>query len=188
LDAKKTSPYKFYQFWINQDDEMSEQYIKRFTLLEKDEIDQLIADHRADPGRRIVQKKLADEITTLVHSKEALEVAITASNILFGKSTKENLLKLSKQDIQEVFEGVPSFSITKADLDAGVDITDLLAEKTSIVKSKGEARRSLKENSISINKEKVSLEATVSSNDLLNEAYILVQKGKKNYFLLEVER
>ncbi len=187
LDAEKTSPYKFYQFWINQDDDMSEQYIKRFTLLEKAEIDELIEEHRANPGRRIVQNRLAKEVTTLVHSKEDLDLAITASGILFGKSTKENLQQLSKQAIQEVFEGVPTFTIQKTDLEHGIEVVDLMADKTTIVSSKGEARRSLKENSISINKEKVGLEAQVSTADLLNDTYILVQKGKKNYFLLEVQ-
>jgi len=187
LDATKTSPYKFYQFWKNQDDDMSEVYIKRFTLLDKPEIDALIEEHRANPGRRIVQNRLAEEVTAFVHSKEDLELAITASGILFGKSTKDNLLQLSKASIQDVFEGVPTFNIKKEDLENGLEVIDLLAEKTSIVKSKGEARRSLKENSISINKEKVGLEAQVSTADLLNETYILVQKGKKNYFLVEIE-
>lgn len=133
-----------------------------------------------------MQKRLADEVTSFVHSKAALELAITASGILFGKSTKDNLLQLSKQAIQEVFEGVPTFTIQKTDLETGIEVIDLLAEKTTIVNSKGEARRSLKENSISINKEKVSLEAKVNTADLLNETYILVQKGKKNYFLVEI--
>jgi len=186
LDSSKTSPYKFYQFWINQDDDMSEEYVKRFTLLEKTEIDALVEEHRANPGRRIVQKRLAEEVTAFVHSKEDLELAITASGILFGKSTKENLLQLSKQAIQEVFEGVPTFTIQKGDLEAGIGVIDLLAEKTTIVNSKGEARRSLKENSISINKEKIGLDAKVSVADLLNDTYILVQKGKKNYFLVEI--
>jgi len=186
LDASQTSPYKFYQFWINQDDEMSEQYIKRFTLLGKAEIDALIEEHRAAPGARICQKRLAEEITTFVHNKEAYETAVNASKILFGKSTKDELLKLSKQDIQEVFEGVPTFQISKDELSGGIDIVDLLAEKTEITKSKGEARRSLKENAISINKQKVTEEAKVDQNDLLNEHHIIVQKGKKNYFLVEV--
>lgn len=187
LDASKTSPYKFYQFWINQEDAMSEEYIKRFTLLDKSEIEALIEEHRANPGRRIVQNRLAEEVTAFVHSKEDLDLAIKASGILFGKSTKANLLELSKTAIQEVFEGVPTFYIQKADLENGIEVIDLLAEKTSILNSKGEARRSLKENSISINKEKVGLEAQVSMADLLNETYILVQKGKKNYFLVEIQ-
>lgn len=186
LDAVKTSPYKFYQFWINQDDEMSEQYIKRFTLLSKTEIDALIEEHRAAPGARIVQKRLAEEVTTFVHNKEAYETAVAASNILFGKSTKDALLKLSKQDIQEVFEGVPTFQINKEELIGGIDIIDLLAEKTTITKSKGEARRSLKENAISVNKQKVGEDAKINEEDLLNQQHLIVQKGKKNYFLVEV--
>jgi len=186
LDAAQTSPYKFYQFWINQDDEMSEQYIKRFTLLSKTEIDALIEEHRAAPGARIVQKKLAEEITSFVHSKEAYETAVNASKILFGKSTKDELLKLSKKDIQEVFEGVPTFQISKDELSNGIEVIDLLSEKTTITKSKGEARRSLKENSISINKQKVNEAVKVNQDDLLNQHHIIVQKGKKNYFLVEV--
>jgi len=186
LDAEKTSPYKFYQFWLNQSDEEAAQYIKRFTLLDKPTIETLIEEHQADPGRRSLQKRLAQEVTTLVHNEEEYERAVAASGILFGKSTKDNLLSLSEKDIQDVFEGVPKFEIGKQDLSAGIEIIDLLAGKTSILSSNGEARRSLKENSISINKEKVGLEHSVSNDDLLKEKYILVQKGKKNYFLVEV--
>jgi len=186
LDPEKTSPYKFYQFWLNQSDEEAAQYIKRFTLLDKETIGTLISEHQADPGRRELQKRLAKEVTVLVHNEVEYERAIAASGILFGKATKENLLSLSEQDIQDVFEGVPKFEISKQDLAQGIEIIDLLAGKTSILSSNGEARRSLKENSISINKEKVGMEHSVTNEDLLKEKYILVQKGKKNYFLVEV--
>jgi tyrosyl-tRNA synthetase len=186
LDPKRTSPYKFYQYWLNSSDEDAEKYIKIFTFLNKDEIDQLIKEHKEAPHLRALQKRLAEEITVMVHSEEDLENAVKASNILFGKSTSDDLKNLDEQTFIDVFEGVPQADIKDSDINNGLDIVGALAEKTGFLKSNGEARRALKENSISVNKEKVQEGYTISSNDLINNKFILLQRGKKNYFVLKI--
>ncbi|MAR39840.1 MAG: tyrosine--tRNA ligase [Flavobacteriales bacterium] len=182
LDKTKTSPYKFYQFWLNSTDEDSKKYIKIFTLLSQTEIENLMDEHDKNPHLRILQKAIADEVTTRVHSKEDLQMAIKASNILFGKSTTEDLKSLDEETFLSVFEGVPQFEMKKQDLELG--ILDVVAEKTKIFGSKGEARRMIKSNAVSINKDKITEDVQLSENDLLNGKYILAQKGKKNYFLI----
>ncbi len=184
LDKAKTSPYKFYQFWLNSSDEDAKNYIKIFTLKTQQEIESLIAKHDEEPHLRLLQKAIAEEVTTRVHSAEDLAMAIKASSILFGKSTADDLKTLDEATFLSVFEGVPQFEIKAEDLAGG--IVDLLAEKTQIFASKGEARRMLKSNAVSINKEKVGEGYTSSTNDLVNRKYILAQKGKKNYFLIIV--
>lgn len=186
LDPKRTSPYKFYQFWLNTTDADAEKYIKIFTILPPAEIDTLIERHRENPGLRELQKVLAKEITILIHGEEAYNSALEASNILFGKATADSLRKLDEDTLLAVFEGVPQFNISKADLNAGIGIVDFLAEKTSILNSKGEARRALKANGISINKEKVTEELIINPGNLIGDKYILAQSGKKNYFLVIV--
>ena len=184
LDKSKTSPYKFYQFWLNSSDEDAKNYIKIFTLKGEEEIKKQIEEHDKTPHLRLLQKSIAKEVTTRVHSKEDLEMAIKASGILFGTSTAEDLKSLDVDTFLSVFEGVPQFEINKSDLSAG--ILDLLAEKTQVFASKGEARRMIQSNAVSINKEKISEDFKISEDDLLNGKYILAQKGKKNYFLLIV--
>ncbi|MBT5089975.1 MAG: tyrosine--tRNA ligase [Flavobacteriales bacterium] len=184
LDKAKTSPYKFYQFWLNSTDEDAKNYIKIFTLKGEEEIKKLIAEHDETPHLRLLQKAIAKEVTTRVHSKEDLEMAIKASSILFGKSTAEDLKSLDEDTFLSVFEGVPQFEMSKADL--GLGILDIVAEKTQVFASKGEARRMIQSNAVSINKEKITEDVQLSENDLLNGKYILVQKGKKNYFLIIV--
>lgn len=185
LDADKTSVYKFYQFWLNTSDEDAEKYIKIFTFLDKLTIDALIVEHNEAPHQRALQKKLAEEVTTFVHSKEELEKAIAASNILFGKSTAEDLKGLDEQTFLDVFDGVPQAEVTTNDISEGLDMIAALSAKTNFLKSNGDARRALKENSISVNKEKVNDEYVITSNDLIANKYILLQRGKKNYFLLK---
>ena len=184
LDKTKTSPYKFYQFWLNSSDEDAKNYIKIFTLLSEKEIVTLVAEHEATPHLRLLQKAIADEVTTRVHSKEDLEMAIKASTILFGNSTADDLKSLDENTFLSVFEGVPKFEMGKAALNCG--ILDILAEKTQIFESKGEARRMISSNAVSINKEKIAEDFQISKNDLLSEKYLLIQKGKKNYFLIIV--
>jgi len=188
LDPEKTSPYKFYQFWLNASDVDAEQYIKIFTLLTKEKIEELINEHRKSPHRRLLQKKLAEDITTLVHSKKDYEMAVTASNILFGKGTEEHLRQLKESTFLTVFEGVPRFNVAKKEIFEGTGVIELLAEKTNIFPSKGELRRTIKGNGLSINKEKVAdTELIIDKNFLIDDKYILVQKGKKNYFLIIAE-
>ena len=184
LDKTKTSPYKFYQFWLNSSDEDSKNYIKIFTLKSQEEVKHLTTEHEDAPHLRILQKAIAEEVTTRVHSSEDLDMAIKASNILFGKSTADDLKSLDEETFLSVFEGVPQFEISKADLD--LNILDIVAEKTQIFASKGEARRMIKSNAVSINKEKITEDIQLSENNLLNGKYILAQKGKKNYFLIIV--
>ncbi|MBT6808043.1 MAG: tyrosine--tRNA ligase [Flavobacteriales bacterium] len=184
LDKAKTSPYKFYQFWLNASDDDSKNYINIFTLKNQPEIEKLIVEHDKTPHLRILQKAIADEVTTRVHSSKDLDMAIKASSILFGKSTAEDLKSLDEDTFLSVFEGVPQFTISKSDLDLG--ILDIVAEKTQIFASKGEARRMISSNAVSINKEKITEDFQITSNDLLNGKYILAQKGKKNYFLIIV--
>ena len=186
LDSKRTSPYKFYQYWLNTSDDDAERYIKIFTFLEKDAIEELILQHQEAPHQRALQKKLAEEVTLTVHGAEALENAITASNILFGKSTSENLKSLDEVTFLDVFEGVPQSEIARAEIEAGLDMIGALAEKTGFLKSNGEARRALKENSISVNKEKVGEDYVITSSDLINNTFVLLQRGRKSYFVLRV--
>ncbi|CAM1342994.1 tyrosine--tRNA ligase [Tenacibaculum aestuarii] len=186
LDADKTSVYKFYQFWLNTSDEDAEKYIKIFTFLDKDTIDAVIAEHKEAPHQRALQKKLAEEVTTFVHSKEELDKAIAASNILFGNSTADDLKNLDEQTFLDVFDGVPQAEVTSDDVSEGLDMVSALAAKTGFLKSNGDARRALKENSISVNKEKVSEDFVITSKDLIADKYVLLQRGKKNYFLLKV--
>ncbi|NNC82811.1 MAG: tyrosine--tRNA ligase [Flavobacteriales bacterium] len=186
LDPEKTSPYKFYQYWINSSDEDAEKYIRVFTLLDKESIEALEAEHTEAPHQRVLQKRLAEEVTTMVHGKEALESAIAASQLLF-KGGLEDLKKVDEQTFLSVFEGVPQAEVPRIQLDSGLSIIDALAGETGFLKSNGEARRALKENSISVNKEKVDDGKMLDADDLLNERYILLQRGKKNYYLLKVE-
>ncbi len=187
LDADKTSVYKFYQFWLNTTDEDAEKYIKIFTFLDKETIDALIEEHREAPHARVLQKKLAEEVTTFVHSKEELDKAIAASNILFGKSTADDLKGLDEATFLDVFDGVPQAVVDKAEFEAGLDMIGALSAKTQFLKSNGDARRALKENSISVNKGKVKEDYTITNSDLIADKYVLLQRGKKNYFLLKVE-
>tara|TARA_R110001583_G_scaffold4049_1_gene24252 strand:+ start:4082 stop:5377 length:1296 start_codon:yes stop_codon:yes gene_type:complete len=184
LDANRTSPYKFYQYWLNSSDEDAEKYIKIFTFLTEPEIDSLINEHQEAPHLRVLQKRLAEEITTMVHSKDDLENAIKASNILFGNSTGEDLKKLDEKTFLDVFDGVPQAEITKSDIENGLEIIAALAERTGFLKSNGEARRALKENSISVNKEKVAEDYKITQQDLINNKFVLLQRGKKNYFVI----
>jgi len=186
LDANRTSPYKFYQYWLNTSDEDAEKYIKIFTFLNKEEIEALVAEHKEAPHMRILQKRLADEVTVIVHSKEDLDNAIKASSILFGKSTSEDLKALDEATFLDVFDGVPQAEISKDAISNGIDIIGALAEETGFLKSNGEARRALKENSISVNKEKVKEGFSISEKDLINDQFVLLQRGKKNYFVLRV--
>ena len=184
LDKTKTSPYKFYQFWLNSSDEDAKNFIKIFTLKTQEEISKLTAEHEETPHLRILQNAIANEVTTRVHSKEDLEMAIKASSILFGNSTAKDLKNLDEDTFLSVFEGVPQFEMTKAGLSVG--ILDVLAEKTQVFASKGEARRLMQSNAVRINKERITEDFQLSENNLLNGKYILAQKGKKNYFLIIV--
>ena len=187
LDREKTSPYAFYQFWLNLSDEDAARFIRIFTLKSEKEILDLERQHAEDPSQRILQKALAKDITIKVHSEEDYNAAIEASQILFGKGTTETLKKLDEQTFLSVFDGVPQFKVSKSDIENGIGIIDLLAEKTQVLASKGEVRRALKENSLSINKEKIKEDYIANSSCLLNNKYILVQKGKKNYYIIVVE-
>ena len=186
LDANRTSPYKFYQYWLNTSDVDAEKYIKIFTFLTEEEIKALIIQHNEAPHLRALQKRLAEEITTMVHSKEDLENAIKASEILFGNSTGDDLKQLNEQTFLDVFDGVPLTEISESDIVSGLDIIAALAEKGGFLKSNGEARRALKENSISVNKEKVQEGYMISKADLINNKFVLLQRGKKNYFVLRL--
>ena len=186
LDKNRTSPYKFYQYWLNASDEDAEKFIKIFTLLEQTAIIDLILQHNENPHQRLLQKTIAQEVTRMVHSKEELQKAIQASEILFGKATAEALKNLERQTFLEVFEGVPQAEISMAELDQGIDMIALLASKTQFLSSNGEARRALKENSISVNKSKVDENYSIGANDLIDGKYVLLQRGKKNYFIVEV--
>ena len=187
LDREKTSPFKFYQYWLNASDEDAEKYIKIFTFLTKDEIDALVTAHREAPHQRLLQRKLAQEVTIMVHSEADVILAEQAAQILFGKATTETLKTLDAQTLLDVFDGVPQ-ALVSADLLAGdgLSITDALAGTTGFLKSNGEARRSLKENSISVNKEKATEAKNITPADIICDRYVLLQRGKKNYFLLVV--
>ena len=186
LDAARTSPYKFYQYWLNTSDVDAEKYIKIFTFLSKEEIEVLTEKHREAPHLRLLQKRLAEEIMVMVHSAEDLENAIKASNILFGNSTSDDLKQLDEATFLDVFDGVPQAEISKNEIESGIAIITVLNEKTGFVKSNGEARRALTANSISVNKEKVAEDFVLSNKDLINSQFVLLQSGKKNYFVVRV--
>ncbi len=186
LDANRTSPYKFYQYWLNTSDADAEKYIKIFTFISREEIEALVKEHQEAPHMRLLQKRLAEEITVAVHSKEDLDNALQASAILFGKSTSEDLKKLDEKTFLDVFEGVPQAEISASELRDGLDMIGALAAKTGFLGSNGEARRELKQNSISVNKEKVKEDFKITKLDLINEKFVLLQRGKKNYFVLVV--
>jgi len=185
LDANKTSPYRFYQYWLNTSDEDAERYIKIFTFLDKTTIESLIEEHKEAPHLRLLQKRLAQEVATTVHGKEEFTKAVQASEILFGNSTSEDLKGLDEKTFLDVFDGVPQAELSKEELKSGMDIIMVLAEKTGFLKSNGEARRALKENSISVNKEKVSEGTIISEKDLISGEFILLQRGRRNYFIVK---
>lgn len=187
LDPEKTSPYKFYQFWLNTSDADAEKYIKIFTLYKKEEIDNLTAEHAQAPHLRVLQKALAKDLTIRIHSEEDYNSAVEASEILFGKGTTETLKNLSEDILLSVFEGVPQFEIPTEVIQNGILLVDLVAETTNIFASKGEARRMLKDGGIQLNKEKMSDDTLINMDFLLNNKYLLVQKGKKNYYLLKLQ-
>ena len=186
LDPKRTSPYRFYQYWLNTSDEDAEKYIKIFTFLTEEEVIALVKAHKEAPHLRQLQKKLAEEITVMVHSQADLDNAIKASAILFGKSTSEDLKRLDSQTFLDVFDGVPQAQLSKSELENGLDMIGALAAKTGFLGSNGEARRELKQNSISVNKEKVKEDHLITKEDLINEKFVLLQRGKKNYFVLVI--
>jgi tyrosyl-tRNA synthetase len=187
LDPEKTSPYHFYQFWLNVSDDDAARYIKIFTLLGKEEIENLTAEHNKSPHERILQKRLAEEVTMMVHSREDLESAIEASQILFGKGTTESLMKMNENTFLSVFEGVPSFDVKKEIVSAGVSFSSLCAEHSKVFPSKGDLRRLVQGGGVSLNKIKIEdPEMMIRKEHLLNNKYLLVQKGKKNYFLIRV--
>lgn len=187
LDKAKTSPYKFYQFWVNTSDEDAARYIRIYTLFNEPQIKEIEAKHAENPGARFLQKQLAAEVTRMVHSEEDLEQAMNASDILFGKSTKSNLQGVGSDDLLSIFEGVPQQTISLAKLKEGISIIEALAGESSFLASNGEARRALKENSIQVNKEKVTEACVLREDDLIAERFILLQRGKRNYFLLVFE-
>ena len=184
LTADKTSPYKFYQFWLNTSDVDAEKYIKIFTFLDKETIETVIAEHNEAPHLRVLQKRLAEELMLLVHSKEDLDSAIFASGAFFSKDMSD-LKTLNESQLAEIFEGIPQAEVALSDLKEGIDIVTILNEKTGFLSSNGEARRALKENSISVNKEKVTEEFNLTSNDLISNKFVLLQRGKKNYFVVK---
>ena len=184
LDKQLTSPYKFYQFWLNSSDEDVKNYIRIFTLFSKEEIESLEQQHNQAPHLRLLQKTLAKDITIRVHSEEDFDFALKASNILFGKSTSDDVMQLDEETLLSVFEGVPQFSVDKADMKN--DILSFLSESTNVFNSKAEARRMIYSNAVSINKEKIGIELSLSDVNLISNKYLLVQKGKKNYFLITV--
>ena len=185
LDPEKTSPYKFFQYWINTSDADAERYIKIFTMLSKEEINSLIAQHAEAPHLRVLQNKLAEELTILVHGREELEKAKKASQILFGNSTSADLRTLDEKTFLEVFDGVPQAEVSAADIAGGLDMIAILSAKTGFISSNSEARRALKENSISVNKEKVGEDYQIAEKDLVDGKFILLQRGKKNYFIVK---
>ena len=186
LDPQRTTPYKFYQFWLNVGDDEAERYIKIFTSLPKEEIETLIAEHRADPGRRVLQKRLGEEVTCMVHSRADYEMAVEASNILFGKATKESLQRLDEATLLSVFDGVPRFTVGRSQA-IGAKAVDLFAETTQCFASKGEMRKLVQGGGVSLNKEKLAqFDRPIEEADLIAGKYLLVQRGKKNYYLITV--
>jgi tyrosyl-tRNA synthetase len=189
LSAKYTSPYKFYQFWLNVSDDDAKKYIKIFTMLNRERIDEIIEEHDKASHLRLIQKELAREITVMVHSEDDYNSAVEVSNLLFGKGTTQSLMNLSNKDLLSVFEGVPVYTVKIDDLTNGISILDLITVKADVFASKGEARRMLKGNGVSINKTKINNpETSITDKNLINNKYILIQKGKKNYFLLKFEK
>lgn len=186
LDAEKTSPYKFYQYWINVSDEDAQRYIKIFTMLSREEIEQLISEHQAAPHLRVLQNKLAEELTVLVHGREELQKAQKASQILFGNSTSDDLRQLDAKTFLEVFDGVPQAEVTRTDIAAGLDMIAALSAKTGFIASNSEARRALKEKSIAVNKEKVEESYIIGEKDIIDDKFVLLQRGKKNYFVIVI--
>lgn len=184
LDPKRTSPYRFYQFWLNATDDDAERFIKFYTFLDKAEIETIISEHRTAPHERKLQKKLAEEVTVWVHNREEYDKAVKASEILFGRSTAEDLVNLDEATFLDIFDGVPQKEMAKSEI-IGANIVDLISEKTGFLKSKGEARRELQQNAISINKEKVNDTFEVTEDNLIDGQFILIQKGKKNYFIVK---
>ena len=185
LDAEKTSPYEFYQFWLNVSDEDAEKYIRIFTLLDKELIENASAEHKKDPGQRMLQKLLAKEITIMVHGEKEYDNAVEASSMLFGNSTSEQLRKLDERTFLSVFSGVPTFDIKESELPCG--IIDFLSVKTAVFPSKGEARKMIQGNGVSLNKDKITdISYEVSGKDIIDNKYILAQKGKKNYFIINI--
>ncbi|MFO7669104.1 MAG: tyrosine--tRNA ligase [Bacteroidales bacterium] len=186
LDPERTSPYKFYQFWLNVSDEDAEKYLKIFTMLNMDQIEALMAEHQIAPHARVMQKKLAEEVTMMVHSKEDYDMAVEASGILFGKGTTESLKAIREDVFLSVFEGVPQFDLPSSEID--MDIIELLAVSTAVFESRGEARRLITSGGVSINKEKISsADHRITAADFINNKYLLVQKGKKNYYLIKIK-
>ena len=188
LDAKYTSPYKFYQFWLNVSDADAEKYLKIFTFLTKEEIEALAAEHAADPGQRPMQKRLAKEVTEMVHGEEAYNAAVEASRILFSNDTRDALMRLDEATLLDLFDGVPRFNISREELEAGIPALDFLSVKTSVFPSKGEARKMVQGGGVSINKAKLTdPAATIGADSLIGGKYILAQRGKKNYYLIVAE-
>ncbi len=187
LDENRTTPYEFYQFWLNSSDADAENYIKIFTLLEKEVIDKIIAEHQAEPHLRKLQTAVAEDITIRVHGQEKLDTAIAASQILFGKSSADDLRKLTEKDFFAIFDGVPTAEVSRADVDAGMNLMDAFVGKTDFLPSNGEVKRGLKENSISVNKEKVNGDFSITKETLINDKYVLLGKGKKNNYILVVK-
>ena len=187
LDPARTSPYKFYQYWLNSGDEDSEKYIRIFTFLQEDEINALIAEHNEAKHLRVLQKRLASEITAMVHSQADLDNAIKASSILFGKSTSDDLKALDEQTFLDVFDGVPQAKVAREEIEKGYDIVAAMATDTGFLSSNSEVRRAIKQNAISVNKEKITdQEHKITTADLINSKFVLLQKGKKNYYVLQV--
>ena len=186
LDPARTSPYAFYQFWLNASDADAENYIKIFSIKSREEIEALIAEHAEAPFKRALQKALAEEITVRVHSQADLDNALAASQILFGKATEEQLRSLDRATLESVFEGVPQFELAASDLEGGLDIVEALAEHTAVFPSKGEARKMVQGNGVAINKTKVGVDKVLTKDDVVAGGLIIVQKGKKNYFLVKV--
>jgi len=186
LDAEKTSPYKFYQYWINVSDEDAQRYIKIFTMLSREQIEQLISEHQAAPHLRVLQNKLAEELTVLVHGREELQKAQKASQILFGNSTSDDLRQLDAKTFLEVFDGVPQAEVTRTEIAAGLDMIAALSAKTGFIASNSEARRALKEKSIAVNKEKVEESYIIGEKDIIDGKFVLLQRGKKNYFVIVI--
>jgi len=185
LDPKRTSPYKFYQYWLNASDADAENFIKIFTFLDKETVDNLISEHRKQPHLRLLQKTVGKEVTVLVHSQSDYEKAVKASQILFGKSTSEDLKSLDEQTFLDVFEGVPHAKVNKSQFENGMDVVSAFAE-TGFLASNSEVRRALKENSLSVNKEKVTEDFVINTTQLINNKFVLLQRGKKNYFILRM--
>ncbi|MFD2698446.1 tyrosine--tRNA ligase [Mesonia sediminis] len=186
LDKERTSPYKFYQYWLNTSDEDAEKYIKIFTFLGQQEIQNLLKEHQEAPHLRLLQKRLGEEVTIMVHGEEDYEKAIQASQVLFGKSTAEDLKKLDKATFLDVFEGVPQAVVSRADIEQGLDMIAALSAKTNFLSSNGEARRALQANSIAVNKEKVKEDFVIQPEDLINDQYVILNKGKKNTYIIAI--